>query len=458
MPRVPRSARSPRDVVVIGASLSGLFAAAAAAEAGCAVTLVERDVLSSTPGPRRGVPQGRQCHALLHRGLLAAEQLVPGLEQAMLDAGAVRINTGSLPWFGPYGWQPTWLPSYDVLSLTRPLLEQLVRDRVLRRPNVQIRDGVRVRGLRRQGRRWVLEGVDQPELTADLVVDASGRSSRMPHWLTELGYPVEDPEVVDAALGYACRLYRHPDGSPFPTGVVVLPTPQEPRGGIALPVEQGGFLVGASGYGDQRPGRDPDLSVFAATLRDPVLAEVLPDLEPVSEVALHRQTGNRRHHYGRAREWPDGLLVVGDALCAFNPIYGQGITVGACQALVLGRALRAARSTSSRALQRRLSAVADLPWAVASGEDRHYLPAPEPVPLARRMTDAWVAEVALLMLEGDPRASRTLGRVYHLMASPRELAHPALVLAVGRRHLRRRPTRPLPRPAVLDELVGAARG
>ena len=455
MPLTRRSSRSPSHVVVVGASLSGLFAAAAAAEAGCTVTVVERDTLPALPQGRRGVPQSQQSHVLLHRGLLAAEELVPGLEQAMLDAGAVRVDTGALPWFGPYGWQPTSIPSYDVLSLTRPLLEHLVRERVLARPEVQVREGVRVRGLRQEDGRWTLLGVDEPGLRADLVVDASGRGSRMSHWLGELGVEVAEPEVVDALLGYATQLYQRADGAAVPTGVVVQSSPEDPRGGIALPVEQGGWLVGASGYGDHRPARDSDLRAFLATLRDPVLAEALADLEPVGEVAIHRQTGNRRHHYGEGADWPDGLLVVGDALCAFNPLYGQGMTVAACQALILRRALSSRTRPRARALQRRLAAVADVPWTVATGVDRSYLAEAGPSALGRRLTDAWVTQVGLLLLEGDRRAATALGSVYHLMASPATLAHPALALSVLRRRLQGRPTPVLPRPAVLDELVGA---
>ena len=448
----------PRDVVVVGASLAGLFAAAAAAEAGCTVTLLDRDRLSDVHGPRRGVPQGRQAHVLLHRGLLAADRLVPGLEQAMLDAGAVRVNTGELPWYGPYGWQPTWIRSYDVLSLTRPRLEQLVRERVLARPEIQLREGLTVEGLRREGDRWLLLGVEDPPLGADLVVDASGRGSRLPHWLAALGHAVPEPEVVAAELGYACQLHRRPDGAPLPTGLVVQSSPELPRGAIGLPVEDGGWLLGTSGYGQHRPGRETDLRAFVASLRDPAMAEVVAGLEPVGEPAVSRQTANRRYRYGDSTDWPEGLLVVGDALCAFNPIYGQGMTVAATQALLLAEALRARRPVRSRTLQRRLGAVADLPWQVATGEDRHYLPGLERPPLGRRLGDAWVAQVGLLLLEGDRRAAQTFGAVYHLMASPRALVHPALVLAVARRLLRRRGPAPLPRPAVLDELLGVRGG
>lgn len=438
-------------VLVIGASLSGLLAAAAAAQAGHSVTVVERDTLDASSSPRSGVPQGRQNHVLLHRGLLAAEELVPGLEQALEEAGAVRVNTGELPWYGPFGWQPTDVRSYDVLSATRPLLEQLVRERVLARPEVRLLDGVRVASLRRGGAGWVLTA-DERELTAELVVDASGRGSRMPHWLSQLGCTAAEPEVLDASLGYACQTFRRRTGSAPRIGVVVSATAEHPRGGLGLPVEDGRWLVSAAGYGGHRPDRQPDLRPYLATLRDPALAEITAELEPIDEVAVHRQTANRRHHYGEAADWPEGLLVVGDALCCFNPIYGQGITVGACQALVLRDALRRGRRPDTRRLQRRLARVADLPWAVATTEDARYRPGHTPT-LGQRLLTVWSTELGLLAQHGNRRALETFGRVYHLMGSPALFAHPGLVGAVLRRRLTRRSSPPPPRPAVLTELV-----
>ena len=453
---VPSATPPTRHAVVVGASFAGLLAAAAAARAGWAVTVLERDAFPATPEARRGVPQGRQPHALLHRGLLEAGRLLPGLPADLLAAGAVSVDTGTLPWCGPAGWQPTATPSFEMLSLTRPLLEHVVRGRVAALPGVTLRPGTRVRGLARAGRGWrVLDG--GPGVLADLVVDASGRSSRLPVWLAELGHVVEEPAELDAALGYVSRLYRRADGRPLPTGVVVQATPERPRGGLGLPVEDGGWMVLANGYGDDRPERDGDLLSHFGSLADPVLAEVVSRLEPVGEQALYRQTGNRRHRYGRRRDWPDGLLVVGDALCAFNPIYGQGITVAALQAGLLARALRGRRGGGSRRVQLRLQGTADFPWAVATGEDRRYLDGTGRVPLLRRATGAWTTEVGHLLVAGDVRAARTFGRLYHLVGSPHELLHPALVGAALRRRWRVRGTQPVPppRPPQLLDLLAA---
>lgn len=451
-----RTETRPRQVVVVGASFAGLLAAAGAARAGCRVTVLERDELPDAPGPRRGVAQGRQPHVLLHRGLLEAATLLPGLAEDLLSAGAVPVDTGALPWYGPHGWQPTSIPSYEVLSLTRPRLEHVVRGRVLALPGVALRTGSRVRGLERDGQGWRVRTEDDAALTADLVVDASGRGSRMPAWLTALGYEVEEPETVDAELGYASRLYRTRDGRPLPTGVVVQATPDSPRGGLALPVEDGGAMVLANGYGADRPGRDVDLVAYLRAVREPALGELVAVLEPAGELALHRQTGNRRHRYGRRQDWPAGLLVVGDALCAFNPLYGQGIAVAAIQARTLGDALRRRRGWDTRRVQLRFQAVADLPWTVATGEDRRYLGVAGPTALPGRLVDAWTTEVGHLLMAGDRRAVRAFSRLYHLMGSPRELLHPALFLAAARRH-RQPAAPPPPRPPELQALLAAAR-
>jgi 2-polyprenyl-6-methoxyphenol hydroxylase-like FAD-dependent oxidoreductase len=452
---------APREVVIIGASLAGLFAAAATAATGAQTMIIERDELPETPVARKGVPQGRQPHVLLHRGLLAAEKLLPGLREDLLSHGAIPLDTGTIAWLGEYGWLPTWIPAYETVSATRPLLEQLVRERVRNLADVTIRQGVRVTELRRDTDRWQLVCDDGTSVPADLVIDASGRGSRLPHWLAELGVRVTEPLLVDARLGYATQMYRAAGQPPIETGVVIQATPETGRGGLALPVENGHWLIVASGYGDQRPTRDPgEFVAFLAALPDPAIAELAQQLEPVGEVAIHRQTGNRRNRYGRSRAWPVGLLAVGDAYCAFNPVYGQGITVAASQALLIRDALKHDSSRAeggplqTRRLQRRLGTTADLPWQVATSEDLRHPSSTGSQPRMQRLLSLWSAQLARLAAHGDRRAYLAFARVYHLMAAPAMLFHPALVFSALRAALRGMPEQN-PRPRALKALAEA---
>jgi flavin-dependent dehydrogenase len=448
-----------RHVVIIGASLAGLFAAAAAAAAGARAMIIERDVLPDRPVPRKGVPQGRQPHALLHRGLLAAEELVPGIRENLLSHGAVPFDTGTMAWLGEYGWSPTWIPAYETVSATRPLLEHLVRERVRGLAGVTLHEGVRVTELHRDARRWQVVCEDAIIVQADLVIDASGRGSRLPHWLGELGIPLSEPLTVDARVGYACRTYRAVREPPLETAVVIAATPETGRGALAIPVEDGHWLVVAVGYGDRRPSRDVgEFDEFLAMQPDRAIADLTQHLEPVSDVTIHRQTGNRRNRYGRSRSWPPGLVAVGDAYCAFNPVYGQGITVAACQALLIRDALQRDRTTAGRGLlatrrlQRRIGATADLPWSVATTEDLRHSTSPDTQSPIQRLVGLWTGRLAQLAAHGDRSAYLAFARVYHLMAAPALLYHPDLIVSVVRAALRGMPEEN-PRPRALNALA-----
>jgi 2-polyprenyl-6-methoxyphenol hydroxylase-like FAD-dependent oxidoreductase len=310
------------------------------------------------------------------------------------------------------------------------------------------------------GKRWEIQSADGSAASADVVVDASGRGSRLRHWLDELGVPVAEPGVVEAKLGYASRRYRSAAPLPLRAGVVIAATPETESGALALPVENGEWLLVGAGYGSKRPSRDAaKLEDDLRAMRDPVIAELAAVLEPIGDVAVYRQTGNRRHAYGASRTWPDGLLVVGDALCAFNPVYGQGITVAACQAELLraqlkqlltpGRTLSVA---DTRRIQRRLHDVTDLPWAVATGEDMRY-PSCEAEPSrGQRLSALWTRRMTRLAVGGDPACRDAVSRVYHLMATPLALIGPGVVRAMARSLVRGVPP-PAPRPTVLDWLT-----
>ena len=416
-------------VVVIGASAAGLFAAAGAFGAGAEVTVLERDALTDEAQPRGGVPQGRQPHVFLYRGLLAAEQLLPGLRQDLLDAGAVVFDTADLAWLGAQGWTDRSGTSYQVFSTTRPLLEQIIRRRVEALAHVRIRSGAAAVGLRQSGAGWFVEIAERTEIRADLVIDASGRSSRLPHWLAHRFDGRLRTTEIDAKVGYATRVYAGDADMGDIPGVVLQATVADPTGGIAIPVEGGRWLIGALGMGNSRPPRDvTGFNAFLAGLRDPALSGLARRLEPISDVMVHRQTANTRRHYEEQRDWPDGLLVMGDAFCAFDPIYGQGIAVAACEAVLLRDAIRRGlKIGDSRRLLAQFAETVALPWSIATGTDLRFSTSEQDPPRSSALPNWWTTSLVTLSTHGNVRAASTLGGVYHLMMPTRQLLHPALV-------------------------------
>jgi 2-polyprenyl-6-methoxyphenol hydroxylase-like FAD-dependent oxidoreductase len=441
------------DLVVLGASMAGLWTAVAAVRAGARVVLLDRDQAPLGSSLRPGVPQGAQPHVILHRGLRAGEELLPGLLEDLRAVGGVSVDTGLLPWLGEYGWLPDQ-PSYRMVSLTRPLFEHVVRQRVLALPDVRVRWGARVVGLAPCNSGWRVRVEDGSDVTGSLIVDATGRTSRLPTWLAELGVSTPEPLTVDARLGYATQLIEGgPHAHDLP-GAVIQATPQSPVSGIALPVEGRRWLVTAMGFGVHRPPRNPDeFAAFLARLPDPALSAILRSGHAVGEVAVHRQTSNRRHRYAREPSWPDGLIAVGDALCCFDPIYGQGITVSACQALHLRKALaQGPGAPDSRRVLRSFDQIVDFPWAVAIGQDLAMPSSSGERTPAQAAVSAWASQVARRAVQGDRRAHQVLMKTYHMETSPTALLHPALIGSVAFGRLRRAKP-PAPRPAVLNELT-----
>ena len=425
-------------VAVIGASTTGLFAAAAAAGSGRSVTVLEKDDLPSGPVPRPGVPQGEQPHVFLHRGLVAAEQLLPGFRDDLLSVGAVAFDTSDMAWLGEQGWADRTSRSFEVVSASRPLLEATLRRRVVGLPDLQIVSGRPVVGLETAGTGWTVRTADGGEFDADLVIDASGRNSRLAVWLGDRLSGVVRTTEIDARVGYATRRYRgDPQIGSIP-GVLIASTPTTPRGGLAISVEDGHWLIGALGVGDDRPPRDlAGFEAFLATLRDPALARMAQRLQPAGDVHVHRQTANRRRHYDERSDWPDDVVVMGDAFCAFNPVYGQGIAVGACEAVLVRDAINSGMTPgAARRLLRQFARLVALPWSVATASDLQYPTCQQSPTRLGALQDNWARQLEKLSVHGNTRAAVARASVYHLMAPPRRLLHPALIWAALSANLR----------------------
>ncbi|MEU3632706.1 FAD-dependent monooxygenase [Streptomyces fradiae] len=445
-----------RHAVVIGGSLAGLLAARVLAEHAERVTVVERDRYPEEVEQRAGVPQGRHLHVLLEGGRQALELLLPGVADELLAEGAPRLGMPEavVQWQAG-SWQRRMDAVVHILTPSRPLLERAVRRRVLADPRVTAVQATEAVGLAGDARR--VRGVlvrergagraAEPRLIpADLVVDASGRGSRAPLWLAELGAQPPREDVIDTGLAYATRVYRH-DRHADDTdaaGYFVVPDPGRPYSGVALPTEDGRFLVTLSGLrGQEPPAEEEAFEEFAARLPHPVLRDWMAKAEPVSPVYGFRDTANVRRRYDLPGRRPAGFLATGDALCTFNPIYGQGMAVAALGAVALREALADRRRPPTTArVQRALLRASRQAWDISAGADKK-MPgavgsAARPGPLDRPL--GWYMARVQRRVAVDPEVSAVFRPVLSLTRPLSALLAPRVARAVLLR----------PEPAVLD--------
>ncbi len=440
--------------LVIGSSLAGLLAGRVLAEHFDRVTIVERDRLPDGPEPRKGVPQARHAHQMLVRGRQILEQLFPGLEAELIAAGAMAANWPTdMMWLGRAGWGARFQSDLATYACSRDLLECNVRRRVAANQRVRFLEGCDVVELLADQQRAVVTGArirqrERPdeaavELRADLVVDTSGRTSRAPEWLTALGYQPPQETTINAFLGYSTRYYTRPKGLETDWKFLIIQSrpPDSSRAGLLFPLEGGRWLAGVVGAAhDYPPTDEAGFLDFARSLPSPLIYDLIKDAEPLSPVYGYRRTENRLRHYERLARWPEQFVVLGDAACCFNPVYGQGMTVAAQGALVLDQSLRQGRAGRSEALpagmarrfQRRLAKNNAIPWMMATGEDFRY-PTTEGGrrgPLMRLMHN--YIDRVMLVASWNPDVYLAFLEVMNLLKPPTSLFRPAILAQVLR--------------------------
>lgn len=431
--------------VVLGASLGGLLAARVLADFYDSVTVVERDMLPDSPEHRRGVPQGRHVHALLGRGIQVLSELFPGFETELATAGTPVFDYRDLSqaFLCGGGHQMTRTGEFrDIAPLlfpSRPLLEYIVRQRVRHIPNVTIKEGYdlveltstttadRVTGARILPR----DGATDRILAADLVVDSTGRGSRTPNFLERFGYGRPREEHVTVDLVYSSQLLRIPPGMLAERIVLVGPVPGRPTGMALFGYENNTWMFTVFGMAGHEP---PDrLAEMVALAEGHVPAHVLAAISaatPVSEVCRFRYPRSCWRRYDKMSSFPARLLVLGDAFCSFNPIYGEGMTVAALQAQALQRCLR---TGYSEALKQRYFRAAAKPvkaaWRFAAGGDLALPEIEGPRPVSTRLTNRYVDAVQLAA-EHDARVAEKLTKVAGFLSPPAALLYPQIVLRV----------------------------
>jgi 2-polyprenyl-6-methoxyphenol hydroxylase-like FAD-dependent oxidoreductase len=441
---------APDHAVVIGASVAGLLAAAALSEACPRVTLFERDTLPAEPGPRRGVPQSRQLHALQARGVQALNELLPGLRDELVAAGGVVADMqGDAHWYLDDYLLKSARTGLEGIGISRPQLEWMIRSRVAALPGVTITDatdvvrlatadgqvtGVAVRAARTQD-------AAEEAVAADLVIDAAGRGSRTPVWLPELGLDAPRTSRVRAGVTYVSRMYRRdPKQLDGRFGSLLTPYPGRAFGGAVLRQEGNRWVVVLAGMvGTEPPLDEAGMIAFAETFACPDIAAVMRESAPLTEPLRYTYPESTRYHYENLGDHLEGLLVTGDAYCSFNPIYGQGITITALEALILRGLLTGADIGVSQGgpgdLERNYFQAAgklvDEAWETSASSDLRF-----PQVEGKRRAGAGLinayGEKFRAAASVDPVLGETFLRVANMIDKPAKLLSPGTVLRVFR--------------------------
>src|SRR5262245_51729796 len=375
--------------VVVGGSMAGLTVARVLAKHFKRVVNVERDSLPEGPESRRGTPQARHVHVLLLRGRRILGRLFPGFDNQLIASGAADLDAGSdVAWLSRMGWGPNFVSNLPLVACTRDLMDWALRTQLKEMNSVSFLENRDVVGLLPDGSCQRVTGVqmwvrtpsvpaagETTEVIADLVVDASGRTSQAPRWLEALGYRGPKEVIVSAGHGYSSRFYRmFPDAKRDWKALYVQPAPPEDvRGGLILPVEGDRWLVSLwGGTMDYPPNDEAGFLEFARNLRTPLLYETIRQAEPLTAIASFRSTANRLRQFDRLSRQPENFVVLGDVACTFNPVYGQGMTTAAIEAVLLDKLLAQYRKRGdftglAGEFQRRLARANSAPWMLATG-------------------------------------------------------------------------------------------
>lgn len=439
-----------RTAVVLGGSIAGLSAAGALAPHFDEVLVLERDQVPADAEHRRGVPQSKHPHFLLNSGRRAISELFPGFEEDLIAAGGLHLMPSmDAAYLEGAGWASRKQSSMTMIYSSRILIERVLRAKVRALSNVAIREGVSVRGIQTAdggSARGRVTGVvvsttagAEERIDADLVVDGMGRGSSVSAWLVAAGWPPTPVQNLDAKVTYTSRWYELPAPADRPSSwwwqhIVIMPTqdkgehPEEHEFLVNFfPIEGGRAIACMGSWGIDMPRSSEDFVTSAARVRTPLFAAAMARCQPVSEVHLTRSTGNTWRRYDRLPEVPSGIVPIGDAICAFNPFYAQGISAAAGSALILRAQLQSAQQSDSRLDQqffKRFLAEQrkdlQVPWGMAMARDRGYECATgtETLPAWQRRILAAVTWPAFNLITGaareDPVVDEHFARVFNL--------------------------------------------
>jgi 2-polyprenyl-6-methoxyphenol hydroxylase-like FAD-dependent oxidoreductase len=429
------------NAVVLGASMAGLATARGLAGHFERVTVIERDALTTVIEARKGVPQGNHAHGLLPSGYRILDAWFPGMMAELISIGATPGDvTGDFLWYQYGRWKLRAQTDLGAIVVTRPMLESKVRERVGALPNILMLDGHdidepifdaasgRITGARVTRR----SSGEKRIIAADLVVDATGRGSQSPMWLSKWGFGNVEEAHVRIDVGYSTAIIARRPGDLYGAmGAIIAGTvPESKRFAAILGAEGDRWVVTLVGaIGDYPPTDLASWREFARSLPTPDTYALVKDREPLIPIQSYRFPANRHRRFDRLKRFPLGYLVLGDAVCSFNPIYGQGMSVALCEAKALDECLAQGNEGLARRFFAKISPIIASPWAIATGEDYRFPQVEGRRPLGHGVISLYMAR-AHRAANRDPVVLKRFFEVASLLAPPTAMMSPAMAWRV----------------------------
>ena len=433
-----------QHAIILGGSLAGLLTARVLSQYYAQVTIVEKDTVHHEPEARKGQPQTRHLHGLLPSGLQVMSGYFTGLLDEIISYGAKVFDFAeSMNWYCYGGFRKSFPIDIKSVFISRPLLEHIIRERVLGLSNVRLVDNTTAKHLTTDDKQKVTGVVTEEKLSgrtqslsADLIIDSTGRGSRAPQWLKELGYEEIEVSEVKVNVGYTTRMYKRDPGDPRGKKWIAY-TPQAPaetRFGGAFPIEGDRWMVTVGGWhGDHAPAEDPGYLEFVKSLPNPDIYDIVSKNEPASDFVQYKFPFSIRRHYEKLVRFPAGFLVLGDAISSFNPIYAQGMSSASLQVEVLDKMLagNVAEEELAKVFFKRSKKIIDTIWGLATGEDFRYPLTIGARPIGIKLINKYVAKLHRATTKDEVVCGAFL-KVMGLLKPPASLFHPKIIWKVMR--------------------------
>jgi 2-polyprenyl-6-methoxyphenol hydroxylase-like FAD-dependent oxidoreductase len=429
--------------IVIGGSMAGKFAAKALSTSFKEVIILEVGDKWDGKASRKRVPQSDHPHVLLKGGEKAIEELFPTITNELIKAGSIINNfTRDLKWHQFGLWKQPFIGEVHMIQQSRPLLEWHIQKRIDQISNITITYKTLVNGLLVDGKLNKVCGVKvkyletgmQEEVHADIVIDASGFGSKSMEWLREYEIEVQE-EKVRIDLFYATKMFQLKENQELDCcNMLMSPSfPENPYGVLIQTIEDNRYFVTFSGYANEKaPQTDDEFYDFAENLSISNVTDFLNKAEGITDIKTYKIPYQVRRRFDLVNNVPEGLLVVGDAQCRFDPVFGQGVSVAAMEAHQLQLLLQSRKQldkTFTQQFYKKTADIIEIPWDMTTTEiSRH----PQ---LKRELTtkqkfQLWYTKQIYRLSASDSDVYIRLVRVMNLIRSPFHLFHPKVLLAV----------------------------